>query len=303
MTLKQLLYIPLSFVIMILSMSNAWSQDSYDEKQIQVSLRMIGHQVLLSAGDSTSRVLPIIKNNNRYKIVLDTELELNPDALVESVNKVVADTELADKFIVEVEDCSSGEIVYSYSMNLDEESNIIPCRARNLPLSCYSLLFSLNERDSMMLAQQAILVPLDHNKEDSSLTGGWGLGLLGGVALVLGIWFMMKNNKKEEPEVEDPNVIQLGGSRFDKHSTELIIEDKRIELTAKEADLLILLYDAVNTTIEREVILSKVWGDDGDYVGRTLDVFISKLRKKLEADSTVKIVNIRGVGYKLIARV
>jgi DNA-binding response OmpR family regulator len=71
-------------------------------------------------------------------------------------------------------------------------------------------------------------------------------------------------------------------------------------LTSKEADLLILLHNSVNTGIEREVILNEVWGDEGDYVGRTLDVFISKLRKKLEGDSSVKIVNIRGVGYKLV---
>ena len=83
-------------------------------------------------------------------------------------------------------------------------------------------------------------------------------------------------------------------------NTELLINHKRIELTSKEADLLLLLYNMVNTTVEREVILNKVWGDQGDYVGRTLDVFISKLRKKLEADSSVKITNIRGVGYKLV---
>ena len=52
--------------------------------------------------------------------------------------------------------------------------------------------------------------------------------------------------------------------------------------------------------MEREVLLNKVWGDQGDYVGRTLDVFISKLRKKLEADPHVKIVSIRGVGYKMV---
>ena len=52
--------------------------------------------------------------------------------------------------------------------------------------------------------------------------------------------------------------------------------------------------------LEREVILKTVWGDDGDYIGRTLDVFISKLRKKLEANTNLKIVNIRGVGYKLV---
>ena len=61
-----------------------------------------------------------------------------------------------------------------------------------------------------------------------------------------------------------------------------------------------MLYNAANTTVERDVILNMVWGDEGDYIGRTVDVFISKLRKKLEFDSKVKIVNVRGVGYKLI---
>ena len=64
--------------------------------------------------------------------------------------------------------------------------------------------------------------------------------------------------------------------------------------------MLLLLYHAVNTTVEREVILKDIWADDGDYIGRTLDVFISKLRKKLEDDTNVKIVNIRGIGYKLV---
>ena len=92
----------------------------------------------------------------------------------------------------------------------------------------------------------------------------------------------------------------MGKYHFDKLNAELIIEEQRIELTSKEADLLMLLYDTVNTTVEREVLLNRVWGDEGDYIGRTLDVFISKLRKKLEFDTQVKIVNVRGVGYKLV---
>jgi DNA-binding response OmpR family regulator len=80
----------------------------------------------------------------------------------------------------------------------------------------------------------------------------------------------------------------------------LSIDNNSVELSGKEVDLLLLLQTSANTTLEREVILKSVWGDEGDYVGRTLDVFISKLRKKLEADSNIKIANIRGVGYKLV---
>ena len=64
--------------------------------------------------------------------------------------------------------------------------------------------------------------------------------------------------------------------------------------------MLSLLYASVNETVNKETLLNKVWGDEGDYVGRTLDVYISKLRKKLESDTSIKLKNIRGVGYKLI---
>ena len=66
--------------------------------------------------------------------------------------------------------------------------------------------------------------------------------------------------------------------------------------------MLKLLNESANTTVPKEVLLNKVWGDEGDYIGRTLDVFISKLRKKLEADPELKIINARGVGYKLIKK-
>ena len=106
--------------------------------------------------------------------------------------------------------------------------------------------------------------------------------------------------KRKRNSTIDPSWIPLGEYYFDQRNMELVIEQQHIELTSKEADLLMLLYNEANTTVERDVILNMVWGDEGDYVGRTLDVFISKLRKKLEFDSKVKIVNIRGVGYKLV---
>ena len=115
------------------------------------------------------------------------------------------------------------------------------------------------------------------------------------IAFIPFYYFRVKNN-----ENDNPDLIAIGASRFDKKNMALSIADKRIELSHKEADLLSLLHSSANNPIDREVILKQVWGDQGHYVGRTLDVFISKLRKKLEADSTVKIVNIRGVGYKLV---
>ena len=106
--------------------------------------------------------------------------------------------------------------------------------------------------------------------------------------------------RKKHNLKNDPNMISIGEYLFDTRNMNLSFADKKVELTSKEADLLLLLHKEANTTVEREKILRMVWGDEGDYVGRTLDVFISKLRRKLEADSNIKIVNTRGVGYKLV---
>ncbi len=90
-----------------------YAQTTENEKHIEVSLRMIGHQVLLASGDSTSRVLPIIEENGRYRIQFQTEFEFNPDVLVSAVNRVVEETNLAKNYIVEMVTCDSGKVVYN----------------------------------------------------------------------------------------------------------------------------------------------------------------------------------------------
>ncbi len=70
-------------------------------------------------------------------------------------------------------------------------------------------------------------------------------------------------------------------------------------LTQKEADLLKYLIENKNAVIKRSAILKSIWGEDDYFLGRSLDVFISRLRKYLKADETVKIENIHGVGFRL----
>ncbi|MBT8302262.1 MAG: winged helix-turn-helix domain-containing protein [Maribacter sp.] len=258
---------------------------------------MIGHQILLGSNDSTSRVLPINKEKDRYRIQFESEFEFKPAQLVTIIDRVAKETGLARSFIVEVEDCESGELVYSFKMDDSAKSDIIPCQGRVQPKSCYKIWFTLLETSS---SNEAMLTTF--SEPITGLTDGpiklsyiIALAMFSILALILFIIW-----KRKRKFAIDPNLIPLGTYQFDKRNTELIIEHQRIDLTGKEADLLLLLYNEVNTTVEREVLLNMVWGDEGDYVGRTLDVFISKLRKKLEFDSKVKIVNIRGVGYKLV---
>ena len=269
------------------------AQETGNKKHMEVSLRMIGHEVLLLSGDSTSRILPIVEENEQYRIQFEKEFELNPDELVQIVRRVAMDSDLPQNYFVEVEECETGDVVYSYENNVYDSLKVIPCEARSLPKACYVLVFTSQEE----LGLSAILYnDGEIDKNNHSTNNGLVFILLSLLIFAILITFYFWKKKQKV----NPNYIILGQFQFDKINAQLILKEQRIELTSKEADLLILLYQTVNQTVEREVILNVVWGDEGDYVGRTLDVFISKLRKKLEADPKIKIVNVRGVGYKLV---
>ena len=285
------------FAFILLFLPDTKAQDVQKERHRMVSLRMVGHQVLLFSGDSTSLVLPIEKENGRYKLQFGTEFGFEPEDLVKTINKAVEETGMAQGYIVEVEQCANGEVVYSYEMNGPEQSDIIPCNSRSLPKSCYNLYITLLDGKSFETTLE--YVDLDQSDGTSSMTTFTFIVLL---FVLLASAFYYFRQKRLKPKA-DSNICRIGEYQFDKRSSELQIEDQKIELSGKESDLLVLLYDSANTTVEREVILNTVWGDDGGYVGRTLDVFISKLRKKLQADTKVKIVNIRGIGYKLVVDV
>jgi hypothetical protein len=282
-----------TFIIVLLYSFAATAQNQQDDRHIEVSLRMIGHQVLLSSKDSISRVLPIVKENDRYKIVFESEFDFKPEELVATFDRVVKETGIAKSYIVEVEACDTREVVYIFEMGYNEKANVIPCGGRDVPRSCYSIFFTL--MDPVSLSDVSGGTP-DNSATQVGLVTYSLISLL--LVFFVGFFIFLWQNRPSA--IKDPNLISLGAYQFDKRNTELLFKNQKTELTSKEADLLLLLHNSVNTGIEREVILNAVWGDEGDYVGRTLDVFISKLRKKLEGDSSVKIVNIRGVGYKLV---
>lgn len=275
--------------------STGQAKDEQSQKHLEVSLRMIGHQVLLQSNDSTSVVSPIVENEGRFRIEFDAEFGFIPEDLVAVVDSVVKVTGIAERYILEVVECDSSYVVYSFEMDNIVQSNIVPCKSRRLPEACYALVFTLTEENAATALPLVESSPNQVSNGESNLITYFIGGLIG--LLALGILFLWNRRKTSST---DPNVIPIGAYQFDKRNTALLIEDQKIELTGKEADLLLLLYNDANSTVERDVILNRVWGDEGDYVGRTLDVFISKLRKKLEFDSQVKIVNIRGVGYKLV---
>lgn len=274
----------------VLVLTPSYAQKERIESHNKVAMRMVGHQVLLSLGDSTSRVLPIQKEGEKYKIKFSSEFAFNPDDLGVAINRVVEEKQIASKYIVEVENCNTNEIVYSYEIGNASE-DMIPCKGRFQPKGCYTILFTILGVNNPLIAAKSDKRPVIQ-QADSVVNFKYVIFIL----LFLGLIFYFWKKKRNR----NTNLISIGAYKFDQRNMALWLKRERFELTSKEADLLFLLYSSANTTIERDLILKNVWGDEGDYIGRTLDVFISKLRKKLEADTNIKIINIRGIGYKLV---
>lgn len=96
------------------------------------------------------------------------------------------------------------------------------------------------------------------------------------------------------------NNISIGNFRFNYTKQKLVYNDTFELLTHREAELLFHLCEKKNEVLDRTFILNKLWGNDDFFNARSMDVFISKLRKKLKKDPNIQIINIRGFGYKLI---
>jgi DNA-binding response OmpR family regulator len=100
-------------------------------------------------------------------------------------------------------------------------------------------------------------------------------------------------------EIPEDKVFSVSTFIFDTENLTLTLNGTTQSLTKKEAQILKILCKFKNQVLPREVILNAVWGQDDYFVGRSLDVFITKLRKYLKEDERIQILNIHGVGFKL----
>lgn len=117
--------------------------------------------------------------------------------------------------------------------------------------------------------------------------------------LILKIKIFLKRSQVNNIKNPDNTPIKIGQYTFDKSNLRLFRKGENKTLTSKEAALLELFCISKNEIIKREDILNKIWGDDDYFLGRSLDVFISRLRTYLKEDSTIRIENIHGVGFRM----
>lgn len=106
--------------------------------------------------------------------------------------------------------------------------------------------------------------------------------------------------RRAEPQHEKSDAYTIGSYVFLPKRQELKNNEKAVKLSYREAQLLALLLQHKNQVLDRKQALLLLWGDDTFFNTRTMDVYITRLRKKLEEDKSIEILNIRGFGYKLI---
>ena len=273
---------------------------NFDEAKVKAALRQVGHELLLSYGDSVSRILPVQKIGNRYKVAFDSTHNFNAEKLVLTVEKIALKTELPKNFVVEVERCFEQNLIYSYEVSEDLNTDLVACQTREHEEGCFDIYFSFPSITDLPIQDNIPQQKPKQEVKEASKNTMSKLNLWLIVVLIIVFVIYLAYLKLKKKPTTNTDLITIGAYIFDKRNDELILKKEIIELSGKESELLYLLHSNKNNVVKKEDILNKVWGDEGDYIGRTLDVFISKLRKKLANDQNLKIVNIRGVGYKLV---
>lgn len=118
--------------------------------------------------------------------------------------------------------------------------------------------------------------------------------------LLLRIQAVMRRVNTNNLEHEEATELKVGKYTFDINRQQLEANGNTTKLTTKEAALLKMLVLNKNKTLQRSIALKNVWGDDSYFNARSMDVYITKLRKYLKADPGVQIINVHGKGYKLV---
>lgn len=269
-------------VIVMMAILWPWNSSDLSENR-EIRLRNVGHKILLASGDNTSRVLPIDKiSESEFNILFESPFQFEPDTLVKVIHAGLNEgMDGEENYRVNVLQCKVNHIVYGYQMSDHKNKTIVPCLGRIQPKDCYR-----------------IKIKFDSNQLNAS---NFSIPIFIGI-LAFGFLFIFKKNPskpKSNQNLDQTQSLHIGKYDFKFDSYLLKFGKEEIELSQKENKLLKLFASHQNEILERDRLLKEIWEDEGVFVGRSLDMFVSKLRKKLLLDISIQLKNIRGRGYML----
>ena len=260
-------------------------------QHVNLALRRTAHTLLRGQGDSTSRIAPVQQlSANTFAIRLEKSFAYDqiPVVLQESLQGHKIDT----PYTVAVLDCDKGVVQLGYSYFDLNTPEGVACNGRVQREGCHTL--QVTFESPLAAASSGDL---------------WWAGALGFLLAGLGglVWYRAAALKvplevsAEEPEGEKER-LQFGQTLFFPADQSITVAGQSQSLTYRETKLLRLFAIHPNQLLERDFILKAVWEDEGIIVGRSVDVFVSRLRKLLQNDPTLRIASVHGVGYRLEVR-
>ena len=272
-----------TLLISAVAMRNTCDDTELLKNRAALVIRKIGHSLLLQVGDSSSRVLPIKPvDEATFELMFETSFSFVPDSLVSIVRSQLAEHHLPADYVVQVVESSSQDVVYGFAIGADQ-ANVIPCKGRVQPRGHYTVQIAFTNSNASKRATESYFLFF------------LALASLGSIAFV---GKARVRRQKPGQGFEQPAVL-VGSYRFEEKQGILSNDTETITLSAKETKLLRIFAAEPNSLIERDRLLKEVWEDEGVFTGRSLDMFISKLRKKLKNDTSLRLTNVRGKGYTL----
>lgn len=270
-------YIPWLLALMALYPTFLFfSVDQPDENHVNLALRKAADRLLRESGDSVSRIPGVIRiTANVWSI--RPESAFSYDKLPEIIESAFNEHNIGSSYAVTVRRCLDNFIDLGYQQADLSDTLPVPCSGRQAPEGCHYIEVTFEAR--------------------SAVAGLWATGLMLGA--LLSAWVFREKVSRASVSAREAVWTELGNSRLDISGQTLLCGGEYLALTFRETKLLRLFSENPNQLLEREFIISKVWADEGVLVGRSLDVFVSRLRKKLTGDPSLAIVTVHGVGYKL----
>lgn len=260
--------------------------------KVNLALRQVGHQLLLLGGDEHSRIPPV-ESNYPNEFSLKLEDCFNYDTLPQLLSQALQSYDIQERYHVVIEDCDKHVPILGYNKE-GFSLGVVSCLGRDQLSDCGTVILRFDppvlRRSGEESATKLQSIPLPF----------WLLGSLAMIGLGV-VW--KRKRVEEELQPNQPTIakiiLTIGNFNFDPRNQSLQLGEAEQSLTFRENKLLHFLVRHTNQVVTRETLAAEVWEDEGVIVGRSLDVFISRLRKILKADETVMIKNIHGVGYRL----
>lgn len=276
-----------------LTIQAIWSKEAPDEQfsqRVNLALRQTVDGLLRLEEDSTSRIKPV-RQTAPSTWLIPLEQNFNYDSLPALLHRAFSVQNIKVNYNVTVLDCYKKDLMLGYNSETYLSGEEVPCGGRERVAGCYQLTVTFL---------------------DAPQKGNWQFGIW---IILLGAFVVLQSyqisQKKKSSKIKeniknqfiiDDKSLQFGHSILDISNQKLWVQDVQKDLTYREAKLLQFFCQHQNQLLERDQILKSVWEDEGILVGRSLDVFVSRLRKLLKEDKTLKIVNVHSVGYRFEIR-